>query len=81
MIGSVKVKIDGLNSGKIVNALVDNGVLIKNLVQKTKTSIFEIDARDEERLKTICKRYRKKYNILSKGREPDTMIFEDYSEE
>lgn len=67
MIGTVKLKIQGLNSGKIINALVDDGVYLKNLKQKQKSVVFEILEKDFDRLKVICKKFHKKYEILSKN--------------
>ena len=67
MIETIKVKIEGLNFAKIVNALVKEGVLIKNLKQKTKSVVFDLDKKQENKLKEICKRYHKKYHILSEN--------------
>ena len=67
MIGTVKIKIQGLNSGKVINSLIDNGVYLKNLKQKQKCVVFEIFEKDENEFKRICKNYHKKYEILSKN--------------
>lgn len=67
MIGTIKIKLEGLNSGKIINALVDNGVILKNLKEKYKYVTFEICENNEELFKSICKKYRKRYEIISKN--------------
>lgn len=67
MIGTMKIKIQGLNSGKIINSLIDDGVYLKNLKQKQKSVVFEISESDENRLKVICKKHRKGFEILSKN--------------
>lgn len=67
MIGTIKIKIQGLNSGKIINALIDDGVYLKNLKQKQKSVVFEIFEKDEIAFKNICKKYHKHYEILSKN--------------
>lgn len=67
MIGSIKIKIEGLNSGKIINALIDNGIVIKNLKEKYKYVIFELDVRDEKKFDSICRKYHKRYEVVSKS--------------
>lgn len=67
MTGTIKVKIEGLNSGKIINGLVSEGVFIKNLKEKKKNITFEIDADKELVLKKVCKKFHKNYDILSKN--------------
>lgn len=64
---SIKIKIDRLNSSKIVNHLVENGVFLKNIKEKSKYIIFEIDKRDEVSFKNICKKYHKRFEILEKN--------------
>lgn len=66
MIGTIKVKIEGLNFGKIVNALVDEGVYLKNLKEKQKYVVFEIREEDEKKFLLVCKKYHKKFEILSR---------------
>ena len=66
MIGTIKVKIEGLNFGKIVNALVDEGVYLKNLKEKQKYVVFEIREEDEKKFLLICKKYHKKFEVLSR---------------
>ncbi len=61
----IRVKLEGLNAGKIVNALIQEGVFVKNLKQKTKTIDFYIEKKQESKLKQICKKHHKKYIILS----------------
>ena len=63
----IKIKIEGLNFSRIVNALIDEGVLIKNLKQKTKSAVFDIKKSQETRLKSVCNRFHKKYIILSEN--------------
>ena len=67
MSGTVKIKIEGLNSGKIINNLVSDGVFIKNLVEKKKYITFEIDSSKEKILKQICKKFHKNYEVISKN--------------
>ena len=67
MSGTVKIKIQGLNSGKIINSLIDAGVYLKNLTQKQKYVVFEICEKDEMSLKKVCKKYHKHYEVLSKN--------------
>lgn len=67
MSGTIKIKINGLNSGKILNALVDNGIFLKNIKQKSKNVTFEINENSEEDLKLICKKFHKSYEIISKN--------------
>lgn len=67
MSGSVKIKIEGLNSGKIVNALIEENVLIKNLKLKERSAVFTLGKDNEIKLQQICKRYRKKYVVLSEN--------------
>lgn len=67
MIGILKVKINGLNSDKIINRLIDSGVILRDLKQKRKGVEFIISESDERELKTICKRFHKKYEIISRS--------------
>lgn len=67
MIGTIKIKIQGLNFGKIINSLIDSGVYLKNLKQKQKYVVFEISEKDETAFKNICKKYHKHYEVLSKN--------------
>lgn len=67
MMGSMKVKIEGLNSGKIINSLIENGVFLKDLKEKKHYVTFELELGKEEILKKVCKRYHKKYEIISKN--------------
>lgn len=67
MTGTIRVKIEALNAGTIVNKLIDSGVYIKNLKEKSKYVIFEIDEKDETSLKKICKRFHRRYEIISKN--------------
>lgn len=63
---SLKIKIEGLNNSKIINALISDGVYVKNLFEKGKCTKFEIVQEDEKKLKTICKKFHKKYEIVSR---------------
>ena len=47
MIGILKIKIEGLNSNRIINKLIENGVFLKNVKEKRKYIIFEINQSDE----------------------------------
>ena len=67
MIGTIKIKLEGLNSSKIINALVDNGIILKNLKERYRYVTFEIAENSEELFKNICKKYRKRYQIISKN--------------
>lgn len=67
MNGTIKIKIDGLNTGKILNRLISEDVFLKNVKQKSKGVVFEVDENQEEKLKKICKTYHKKYEIISKN--------------
>lgn len=67
MNGKIKVKIEGLNSGKIINALIDENILLENIIYKTRFVAFELLEQDENILKEICKRFHKKYFILSRN--------------
>lgn len=67
MRGTIRVKISGLNSGKILNKLIDDGVILKNVKQKQKYVVFEIDEKQEVKLKRICKTFHRKYEIISKN--------------
>jgi hypothetical protein len=53
MMGTIKIKIEGLNSGKIINALIDDGVYLKNLKEKQKYVVFEIREADEKKFLLI----------------------------
>lgn len=67
MNGTIRVKIEALNAGTIVNKLIDSGIYLKNLKEKTKYVTFEINANDEFKLKKICKRFHRRYEIISKN--------------
>lgn len=67
MSSSLKVKIEGLNSNKILNALIEDGVFLKNVKEKRKFVVFEIDERYEFVLKNTCKKFHKRYEMLSKN--------------
>ena len=67
MIGTIKIKIECLNSSKIINTLVDNGVFLKNLKERYKYIVFEIDERDEEKFRMICKKHHKHFDVISKN--------------
>ena len=67
MSGKLKIKIEGLTSSKIINALIDENILLENIHYRVKFVIFEILAQDEKVLKLICKKFHKKYLILSKN--------------
>ncbi len=67
MINTLKVKIEGLNSAKILNAMVDSGVYLKNLKEKPKCIIFEIEESKEKILNSLCKQFHRKYQIISKN--------------
>lgn len=67
MTGTIRIKIEALNAGTIVNKLIDSGVYIKNLKEKSKYVIFEINQKDEVSLKKICKRFHRRYEIISKN--------------
>lgn len=64
--GMMRVKIDGLNTGKILNKLIEDGVILKNIKEKSKSVTFEMKAEQEEILKKNCKRFHKSYEIISK---------------
>ena len=34
MSGSIKIRIEGLNSSKIVNQIIDHGIFLKNIKEK-----------------------------------------------
>lgn len=65
---SLKIKIEGLNNSKIINALISDGVYIKNLSEKIRYVTFEILQEDEKKLKAICKKFHKKYEVVSRFR-------------
>lgn len=67
MSGSIKIRIEGLNSSKIVNQIIDHGIFLKNIKEKSKYIIFEIDQRDENEFKNVCKRFHKRFDVLSKN--------------
>lgn len=67
MSGIIRVKIEALNAGTIVNKLIDSGVYIKNLKEKTKYICFDILEKDEEILKKICKQFHRRYEIISRN--------------
>ena len=67
MNGTIRVKIEGLNSGKIINALVEKGVYLKNLKEKSKYVLFEIDQNSQGELDSVCKRFHRHYEIVSKN--------------
>lgn len=62
----LKIKIEGLNNSKIINALISDGVYIKNLSEKVRYTTFEILQEDEKKLKSICKKFHKKYEVVSR---------------
>lgn len=63
---SIKIKIEGLNNSKIINALISDGVYIKNLSEKVRYTTFEILQEDEKKLKSICKKFHKKHEVVSR---------------
>ena len=67
MSGIIKIRIEGLNFNKIVNALIDEGVYLKNIKTRVKNVSFEIYEKQFEKFKTICKKFHKRYIILSKN--------------
>lgn len=67
MSGIIRVKIEALNAGTIVNKLIDSGVYIKNLKEKTKYICFDIYQKDEVILKKICKRFHRRFEIISRN--------------
>lgn len=67
MNGILKIRINGLNVGKILNELMDNDIYLKNVREKTKSVSFEIGEENEIKLKEICKKYKKKYEIISRN--------------
>lgn len=67
MKGTIKVKINGLNSGRIINELIDNNILLRNVMERAKYVTFEMFESDEENLKRICKKFRKNYKLISKN--------------
>lgn len=67
MNGTIRIKIEALNAGTIVNKLIGSGIYLKNLKEKTKYVTFEINANDEIKLKKICKRFHRRYEVISKN--------------
>jgi len=67
MNGTLKIKIEGLNANKVINKLIDSGIYLKNIKEKYKYIVFEIDERDKKEFKNICKKLHKRYEILSKN--------------
>lgn len=62
----LRIKIEGLNKTKVLNALMLKGVCVSNLREKKNVTTFEISEKDEVVLNSICKKYHKKYEIISK---------------
>lgn len=67
MTDTIRVKIEELNSNKIVNGLIENGVILKNLKDKFKFVLFDIDKKNQKTLDEICKKFHKKYEIVYKN--------------
>lgn len=67
MTGIIRIKIEALNAGTIVNKIIDSGVYIKNLKEKTKYVTFEVSESDEITIKKICKTFHRRYEIISKN--------------
>lgn len=67
MNGTLKIKIEGLNASKVINKLIDSGIYLKNIREKYKFIVFEIDERDEKEFKEVCKKLHKRYEVLSKN--------------
>lgn len=67
MINRIRVKIEGLNTQKIINKLVDNEVLIENYHAGKKHIIFDVDEKDEYLVKKTCGVFHKHYQIISRN--------------
>lgn len=60
----VRIKISGLNLTRLINKLIECGVLIDNLIIKSKHIVFEIDSCNIVKLKKICKQEHKTFIII-----------------
>lgn len=67
MRGVLKIKFEGLNSSKIINNIIDSGIMLKNIKEKRKYILFEIKESDEKEFRQICKMYHKRFEILSRN--------------
>lgn len=67
MSGILRVKINGLNYGKILNELIENDVYLKNVKDRAKSVSFEIEEKNELKLNRICSKYKKRYEIISRN--------------
>ena len=63
---SVKVRIEGLNLGRLITRLVDCGMLVNDLKVKSNFVTFSIFENDLNSLKKICNLERKQFKVLSK---------------
>lgn len=66
MINRVRIKVEGLNAYKIIDKLIDDGVLIENYITQKKSILFDVNEKDEYLVKKICSLYHKKYQIVSR---------------
>lgn len=64
MLNEIYVKIEGLNLYRIVQKLIDKGVLLSNLKIKKTYILFLIDIKYKEKLDKICQQERKKYYVV-----------------
>ena len=64
MTNFIRVRIDGLNTSKIINDLIDKNVYIEKLVIKQKYVVFNISEQDKLLLEKTCKRYHKNYKVI-----------------
>ena len=62
----LKIKIKGLNLMRIIDWLINKGVILSNLIVKKNYIIFNICDNDINYLKQICERERKSYIIIYK---------------
>lgn len=67
MSGMLRVKINGLNYGKILNELIENDIYLRNVKDKAKSVSFEIEEKNELKLNRICLKYKKRYEIISRN--------------
>lgn len=63
--GSVRVKISGLNLQRLITKLVDKNIMLNDLVIKNKSIKFSISESDIDRLNKICKAEHKYYVIIN----------------
>ena len=62
----LKIKIKGLNLIRIIDWLINKGVIISNLIVRKNYIIFNISDSDVKFLKQVCEKERKKYIVIYK---------------